>query len=50
MRGRSMDAMVTDKTRITHVDHFIKQLAKSSRNTYRNKVTEIKDALAEVAA
>lgn len=50
LRGRELDTMFDEKTRFTHVNSFVKQLPKSSRGKYNANLSEIRNALVEVAA
>lgn len=50
LRGRDLDTMFDEKTRFTHVNSFVRQLPKSSREKYIANLSEIQNALTEVAA
>jgi hypothetical protein len=45
-RGRDIDRMVSDKTRLIHVNRYIKQLPRSQRGYFYAKIREINDELA----
>lgn len=48
LRGRETDRMITRKTRMTHVNKFIKQLPRHKRGYFYAKINEINAELNEI--